>query len=130
MGSRTSNHGDSEESQRDKGTSGSDKPRGHQGEGVVDVEARGWDRIVTFMGPRPFCLHKKKKIFLIAFHNRIGIKMNIIQADGIHFISSDFKRNENFVGPKSVVGPRHCACCAYGISQPAEQWVGTQVRRL
>lgn len=74
-----------EKSQRDRGTSGSGKPKGRQREGVEDMEARRLGSHFDFHGH--FCLHKK--MFKIRFYNCVGIKMNIIQADDIHFISSD-----------------------------------------
>lgn len=53
--------------------------------------------------------------------------MNIIQADAIHFISSDFKKKlKRFCGPLKVFWTLSTVpAVSTGKVSPIEQWVGT-----
>lgn len=49
----------------------------------------------------------------MVFCHHVGIKANLIQVEFHPFLHSDFKRDEHIsVGPKNIVGPKHCAVCA------------------
>lgn len=67
------------------------EPRGHQREGVADREARQ-SGPCGFCGPQALLPQKKNiKNYVLPLH---WYKMNIIQADCVHF-TYDFKRHEN-----------------------------------